>query len=242
MLVPRQTAKRTRRALLLVIAALTLITAATTVATAKSKTKSRSKIIVVQPKKYLLTIDGRFSLTSGDIVDDGTLSVPVIPIQTIKVPGQPVIQMGTGNGRVVEHLLVKGKDCDMRGTVSFAIQVGPGIAAVPVDAAAGTAATPAAIPAGSVGFTVTGVAVGLAAAATPNPSTFDLGGIQKRKCTLSTDPFVEIPLALAGVPATDALAAANLPPLIFPSAGGTVTREKSDGELTYFFTYRLKFA
>lgn len=226
-----QIATRTRRALhlLLMGAALTLITvvtSATTAATAKG-TKSRSKIIVVKAKKYLLTVDGRFSLTSGDIVDDGTISVPVIPIETIKVPGQPVIQMGTGNGRVVEHLLVKGKDCDMRGTVSFAIQVGPALVAE---------------PAGSVGFTVSGVAVGLAAAATPNPSTFDLGGIQKRMCTISTDPFVEIPLALAGVPATDALAAANVPPLTFPSAGGTVPREQKVGELTYFFTYRLKLA
>ena len=153
--------------------------------------------------------------------------MPVIPIEPIKVPGQPVLQVGTGNGRVVEHLLVKGKDCDMRGTVSFAIQVGPALASV---------------SAGSVGFTVSGVAVGLAAAATPNPSTFDLGGIQKRMCTISTDPFVEIPLALAGVPATDALAAANVPPLTFPSAGGTVPREQKVGELTYFFTYRLKLA
>ena len=222
-----QIAMRTRRALPLLVAALTIITVATTAATTGATAKSRSKIIVVKPKKYLLTVDGRFSLTSGDIVDDGTISVPVIPIETIKVPGQPVLQMGTGNGRVVEHLLVKGKDCDMRGTVSFAIQVGPALASV---------------PAGSVGFTVSGVAVGLAAAATPNPSTFDLGGIQKRMCTLSTDPLVEIPLALAGVPATDALAAANLQPLVFPSAGGTVPREQKVGELTYFFTYRLKLA
>ena len=96
-----QIATRTRRALhlLLMGAALTLITvvtSATTAATAKG-TKSRSKIIVVKAKKYLLTVDGRFSLTSGDIIDDGTISVPVIPIETIKVPGQPVLQMGTGN-------------------------------------------------------------------------------------------------------------------------------------------------
>ena len=66
-----QIATRTRLALhlLLMGAALTLITvvtSATTAATAKG-TKSRSKIIVVKAKKYLLTVDGRFSLTSGDI-------------------------------------------------------------------------------------------------------------------------------------------------------------------------------
>lgn len=218
-------------------------------AMAKTKPKSRGKVITVSTgaTRYLLTVDGRFSLTSGDIVDDGTLSVPVIAVTSVKAPGQPVLYFGAGNGRVVEHLAVTGKDCDLRSTVSFTMNVGPTTAPAPAADAATDAAdlapltpAPPVVPPGSVGFMFSGVALGLVAAATPGASTFDLGGVKKRMCTFSTDPLVQKELTVAGAPAADALAAANTPPLIFPSAGGTITRRQDDGILTYFFTYKLK--
>lgn len=221
-----------------------------TEAGAAAKKKSRVKIITVPPtisKKYLLTVDGRVSMTGGDEVDEATLSVPVISISTVRVPNQPVVHFGTGNGRVVEHLSVIGKNCDMRGTVSFTILIGP--AREPVDRSTTgeddlgpLTGPPATVPTGSVAFSVNGVAVGLAALAKPGASLHDLGGIQQRMCTLSTDPLFETPLSLAGSPVTLALGLANDPPLVFPATGGTIVRRQELVEMTYFFTYKLKRA
>lgn len=210
----------------------------------KPSTKSRVKIIDLSPpKSYLLTVDGRFTVTRGDIVEEGTLSAPNIKVRAIKYPGGPKIFSGAGNGRVVDRLTVVGKNCELSGTISFAMFVGSVSVADPSsDDEQAELLQPMVVPVGKVGLSVGGVAVGLAAAANPAASTYDLGGIKKMNCTVSTDPLIELPLTLAAQGANEALAAAIKKPLLFASAGESIDRKSDDGNPTYFFTFNLKKA
>ncbi len=189
---------------------------------------SKGKILEVGTKKrYILSVDGTFSLTAGEAVESGTLNAPKIVFTRVRV-GKEFTWIGSGTGRVTNQLSV-GKGCQLDGAIILGIfGAGPvpnvPASTVPQDEGGDLAnvyPTPV-IPVGYVGVSVNGAAV---------------SGMKSKTCTFEGLPPQTV--TMAGLAATTALALANEGALIFPSAGGGFVRS-SAGNPSYTFTYQLK--
>ena len=206
--------------------------------------RPKPKIIVVSPPKgYVLTVDGRFKVVKGDATEDGTLSAPKIKVTFLSSKGTGAIMFGTGNARVPNHLFI-ATNCELRGTISFDLTVGP----AGVNGADTSELPPLSpkisVPDGKVALSVNGAAVGLVAMMTKGETAtaYELGGVQRRNCKIG-DPPQDFPAVLAATAANETLFAANMPPLVFPSGGGTVERSSRPGENPdYFYSFLLKRA
>ena len=224
--------RRARRALAVVAATLLAGAAPLHAASAKSKVKSRAKIITLSPaSSYVLSVEGNFSLTSGEAVESGTVTAPKVQISKVNAGGTSA-WFGNGSGR--GSLRLDFGNCSLEGPMTFTFLVANPIARVPVPAPGPAASgddelmslnTKPTVPPGSVGMSV-------------NAAVAD--GFKSKKCR----PSAEIPeqtVSLGGISLVTALAGASVG-LTFPSAGGSVVREETVGDSKYRFTFILKKA
>ncbi len=191
---------------------------------------SKGKIIEVGTKKRdTLSVDGTFSLTSGEAVESGTLNAPKIVFTRVPV-GKNFTWIGSGTGRVTNQLSV-GAGCQLDGAIILGM-IGAGpvpnvpASTIPQDEGGdleNVYKVPE-IPVGYVGVSVNGAAV---------------SGMKSKICTFKDVPPQTV--TMGGLAATVALALANEGALIFPSAGGSIKRS-SAGNPSYTFTYQLKKA
>ncbi len=216
------------------------------------KPKSRSKVIDLGPaKKYLLSVNGSFSFTSGTAIDSGQLTAPLLVVTQIAPAAGKTMWLGDGNGRVVENLFLRA-GCQQSGTVVLSMFVGPAIhhleptpslPTIPESAGPPGEAFPISddgdllnplprvpdpvIPPGKVGLAVLG-------AFSSGPPVL--------KCHLEPER-VDVEILMAGQGAQLALAQASNDYLLFASAGEEITRKSKPGENpTYNFVFKLKKA
>ena len=191
---------------------------------------STGKIIDLRTKKhYILSMDGTFSLTSGEAVESGTLNAPKTVFTRVPL-GKSSTWIGKGIGRVT-NLLTLGTGCQLDGAIILSMFGSGPVPKVPASTIPDNEesdleplhAIPS-VPAGYVGVSVTGAAV---------------SGMKTKTCTFDGVPPQTV--TMAGLAATSALALANEGALIFPSAGGIIKRS-SVGNPSYTFTYQLKSA
>ena len=124
--------RRARRALAVVAATLLAGAAPLHAASAKSKVKSRAKIITLSPaSSYVLSVEGNFSLTSGEAVESGTVTAPKVQISKVNAGGTSA-WFGNGSGR--GSLRLDFGNCSLEGPMTFTFLVANPIARVPVTA------------------------------------------------------------------------------------------------------------
>ena len=212
-------------------------------ATAKTKPKSRGKIITVggpSIQKYQLTVVGTYTATDGLGKEMGTISVPKIAIQVVTVQGVST-PTGTGQGRVTGTLetLQMSPPCKTpaNGVAVIQVMVVPLMSQSPPttipenpvsgeqhDELDGLPSRKPVVGIGKVGFSLIGFPT----------AKFDEG--PSVPCGGSTSKLV-----FGGMLAVAALANSSTsnPFLIFSQRGERLDVSKSDGPITYNLRYTL---